>query len=277
VTIAIAPVIADAERQRAMRKPPESLDAWAAYQRGLWHLDKATADDNARAEKSFQQAVDLDRNFADGYCGLALAQCWAVSNFQTRDLADVRNSAAPLARLAVALDGNNAVARSVLSFALLLSGHLDAALAEAERALELSPNLAMGYWRKGVVSIYSGQPQEGLRDVETSLRLDPRGSNLARRLNHVALGLYLSHAYEGAAETAHRATLSFPDFPPPYRYLAAALGQLDRIEEAKAALEKAIAVAPASFDLYVRQRVPWSRPQDHTHLLEGLRKAGWSE
>ena len=34
VTIAIAPAIADAEQQRAMRKPPESLDAWAAYQRG---------------------------------------------------------------------------------------------------------------------------------------------------------------------------------------------------------------------------------------------------
>ncbi|HEY1431782.1 MAG TPA: adenylate/guanylate cyclase domain-containing protein, partial [Stellaceae bacterium] len=36
VTIAIAPAIADAERQRAMRKPPENLDAWGAYQRGLW-------------------------------------------------------------------------------------------------------------------------------------------------------------------------------------------------------------------------------------------------
>jgi adenylate cyclase len=49
VTIAIAPAIADAERQRAMRKPPESLDAWSAYQRGLWHLSKFTAEDNAVA------------------------------------------------------------------------------------------------------------------------------------------------------------------------------------------------------------------------------------
>src|SRR5438874_13248628 len=45
VTISIAPAIADAEQQRAMRKPPESLDAWAAYQRGLWHLSKVTAED----------------------------------------------------------------------------------------------------------------------------------------------------------------------------------------------------------------------------------------
>src|SRR5262249_399204 len=45
VTIAIAPAIADAERQRAMRRPPGSLDAWGAYQRGLWHLSRFTAED----------------------------------------------------------------------------------------------------------------------------------------------------------------------------------------------------------------------------------------
>jgi adenylate cyclase len=37
VTIAITPAIAQAEQQRAMRRPPQNLDAWAAYQCGLWH------------------------------------------------------------------------------------------------------------------------------------------------------------------------------------------------------------------------------------------------
>jgi adenylate cyclase len=55
VTIAIAPAIAEAEQQRAMRKPPGSLDAWAAYQRGLWHLGKVTADDNAVARSFFSR------------------------------------------------------------------------------------------------------------------------------------------------------------------------------------------------------------------------------
>src|SRR5262249_32623032 len=73
LTIAIAPAIADAELHRAMRKPPGSLDAWAAYQRGLWHLEKATADDNEQAERFFQRALDFDLNFADAHCGLAVA------------------------------------------------------------------------------------------------------------------------------------------------------------------------------------------------------------
>ena len=73
VTIAIAPAIAAAEQQRAMRKPPETLDAWGAYQRGLWHLSKAIAEENALAEKFFQRAIDLDPIFVGGYTGLAAA------------------------------------------------------------------------------------------------------------------------------------------------------------------------------------------------------------
>jgi integrase len=45
--------------------------------------------------------------------------------------------------------------------------------------------------------------------------------------------------------------------------------------EAKEWLEKAISAAPAAFNMYVRSRVPWFRPEDHAHLVEGLRKAGW--
>jgi adenylate cyclase len=75
-------------------------------------------------------------------------------------------------------------------------------------------------------------------------------------------------------EPAKRAIRSYPDYPGPYRGLAAAVGQLGRTIEAKEALEKAIGIAPASFDRYVRNRVPWMRPEDHAHMLEGLHKAG---
>ena len=74
VTVAVAPAIDDAERRRAMRKAPESLDVWAAYQRGLWHLSKASPDDNDIAQDLFQQAIDLDPTFAGSYSALALVQ-----------------------------------------------------------------------------------------------------------------------------------------------------------------------------------------------------------
>ena len=38
-----------------------------------------------------------------------------------------------------------------------------------------------------------------------------------------------------------------------------------------------MAIVPGSFDMYVRGRVPWMRPEDHAHMLDGLRKAGWRD
>jgi adenylate cyclase len=139
----------------------------------------------------------------------------------------------------------------------------------------MSPNLAFAHATLGAALIFSGRAREGLVALETAMRLDPQDPMLSSRVNFVAVGLYLSAQYEAAAEAAKWAIRSNPDFPLAYRWLAAALGQLDRTIEAKEALEKAIAIAPASFDMYVRQRVPWHRPQDHAHMLEGLRKAGW--
>jgi adenylate cyclase len=139
----------------------------------------------------------------------------------------------------------------------------------------MSPNLTGAHEVLGATLIFSGQPKEGLAALETGIRLDPRDPRSAVRLNQMAVGLYFSQEYEAAIEAAKRAIRSFPDYPNPYRWVAAALGQLGRIEEAQEALEKAIAVAPASFGMYVRARVPWMRPDDHAHMLDGLSKAGW--
>jgi len=274
VTIAVAPAIADAEQQRAIRKPPGSLDAWAAYQRGLWHVSKATSDDNSLAEKFFQQAIDLDPTFSGAYVGLAVAHDRA-SDFQTRGLPETLSSVEALARRALALDGADAEARSLLGRALRRRGDYEGALAEAERALATTPNLADAHHMLGATLIFSGRPKEGLSALERSIRLDPRDPRSAGRSHQVAIGLYFCRDYEAAIEAAKRTIRAYPEFPNTYRWLAAALGQTGGIEEAKEALEKAIALAPAAFDMYVRRRVPWQRPEDYAHMLEGLRKAGW--
>jgi adenylate cyclase len=97
------------------------------------------------------------------------------------------------------------------------------------------------------------------------------------RLLHIVCGLYFAREYEAVIKAAKRLTQAYPDFPMIYRWPAAALGQLGRTEEAKGWLEKAISLAPAAFDMYVRKRAPWFRPEDHAHLLDGLRKAGLPE
>jgi adenylate cyclase len=275
VATAVAPAIADAERQRAMRKPPGGLNAWSAYQRGLWHFSKGTPDDNALAEKFFQQAMDLDASFAGGYTGLAFAQTRAAGVYGKRTQSEIENSTFALARRAVTLDGNDAEARTCFAEQLMRRGDYEGALAELELALAISPNLASAYGVLGAVLMWSGDPRKGRAALEKSIRLDPRNPNMTLRLLDVTISYYLSREYDAAVEAAKRGIRSYPDYSNMYRWLAAALGQTGRIDEANEALAKAIAIAPTAFDMFVRRRVPWHRPEDHAHMLEGLRKAGW--
>ena len=160
---------------------------------------------------------------------------------------------------------------------LLLRGEYEGGRAEVERALAISPNLASAHGILGGTMIFSGRPKEGLVELERGIRLDPRDPRSGISVNQVVLAHYYAREYEAAIEAAKRVIRSYPDHPLVYRWLAAALGQTGRIDEARAALAKAVAIAPASFDLYVRGRAPWHRPEDYAHMLDGLRKAGWSQ
>ena len=214
VTIAVAPAIAEAEQQRAIRRPPASLDAWGFYQRGMWHLSKASAEDNALAEKFFREATSLDPLFADGYIGLSAV----VSRTK-----GTQGKEEELARYAVALDGGNAEAHARLSLALVARGDHEGACAEGERALALCPNLAAAYGALGVALAYSGRPKDGLAALQTCLRLDPRSPALVNRLTQIALANYFCRDYDAALKAADHAIRLFPDFPSPYRWAAAAL------------------------------------------------------
>jgi adenylate cyclase len=89
---------------------------------------------------------------------------------------------------------------------------------------------------------------------------------------------YLEQDHVAAEETARRAIQVYPEHPSisrPYLWLAAALGQLRRFDEARAAMDAAIAASPSYFGYKTGSRAPYMRPDDHEHLLRGLRKAGW--
>jgi len=157
-----APAIAGAEQQRAMRKPPASLDAWGAYQRGMWHLGKVSAEDNEIAESFFQRAVDLDPMFVGGFIGLAAVLSRAKGT-QDREEA--------MARRAVALDGGDAEAHSRLALALVARGDHSGARAQAERALAICPNLAEAHGaarrRAGLFGAAKRRPC-GARDLHSA-------------------------------------------------------------------------------------------------------------
>ena len=187
---------------------------------------------------------------------------------------EAQASAENWSRRGVAIDGRDPQARSVLAVALYMRGDHAGAVLEARNALALSQGLADAHGALGAALIFSGHPQEGLPSLDTCIRLDPRSPRLSARLLHKAIAHYFCQDYEAAALVTAEVIRLYPKYPFPYRWRAAALGQLGRVHEGRRALEQAIAIAPEVFDMFVRKGVTWMAPTDRAHMVDGLRKAG---
>jgi TolB-like protein/Tfp pilus assembly protein PilF len=273
---AIAPAIVRAERQRAMRKPPEDLGAWEVYQRGMWHMSKGDAAENKLARVFFQRAIDLDPSYASAYGALAWSYMAASSAFSEITIAEGCMLSEPLVQKAVALDENDAEARARLALTALLKGDLEGAHQEAQQVLSVNENCADALGVKGAALVYSGRRQEGREAIQQYLRLGPRDIARPIRLTQIAASLYLDGGYEDAALTARQIVRQYPKHPFAYPWLAASLGQLGRVAEAEEVLQILLTTSPSSIDMYVRQR-PKYCSIEYAPMLEGLRKAGWKE
>jgi adenylate cyclase len=277
VASAIEPAMAQAERQRVSRKLPDSLDAWEAYHRGLWHVLKLEPSENDQAKPFFQRAIDLDRGFAPGYYGLAMTHIWDAAAFATRPLQVSLGAACALAQQAVNLDDSDSMAHSVMGNWFFYSGDSTGARHELDRAISINPNNAWAVALSGSLFGNNGRLSEALDALGKAMRASPHDPLTWLWMLWITNSNYFARNYQATLHAADRLIRFRPDKSQAYRWKAAALGQLGRIDEAKISLEQAIALSPTNFSLHVRARPPWIRSDDHFLMLEGLRKAGLPE
>jgi adenylate cyclase len=275
VTSAIAPAIMDAEQRRAARKPPASLNAWEAYLRGQWHEGQRTTADREQAKQFFQRAIALDATFSAPYVALARAYVDDAGGFGTRSVESAAELSASWAQKAIAIDPEDADARAMVALAAQIAGNAEEARDQIQLARSCNPNSPMVLAAQGHLLLFTGQPGQARQAYAACLRLDPRGPLSRRAMHQLATSYYYEGDYAEAVEAQRRTLARYPNVYTAYRWLAAALGQPGRTEEARAALQKAMELSPQAFEFYTSRRPPWHRPEDYEHMLDGLRKAGW--
>ena len=273
VAKAIRPAVADAEQWRALRKPPEKLSAWEAYQRGLWHMLNFQQEDLPHARQFFKQAIQIDPMLASAYTAMATLYTHESGTFGLLPFEEAALLAAEQARKAVAIDPNDADAHGLLAFVLNNCGETKSALEHIERAPSISPSCAIAHEAKGTILLFNKEPREARTSFSAALELDPRVFQYAR--TQIGMSFYFERNYESAVEVLRGMIADNPKNPTAYRCLAAALGQLGRKDEAREALKAAIERGAESFNRYTQKCPPWQRPDDFEHMLDGLRKAGW--
>jgi DNA-binding SARP family transcriptional activator len=173
IVAALAEEIEGAERNRAVLKPPNSLDAWEAYHRGLWHMYRFSGEDNLQAGQFFQTAIRLDPTFARAHAGLSFTHFQNVFLNLTGDPEQQTDSAYQTAGLSLMADDRDPAAHWAMGRAMWLRGQTDESLRELSRSVELSPNFSLGHYMRGFVQSQSGDPHAALESVECSRTLSP--------------------------------------------------------------------------------------------------------
>jgi DNA-binding SARP family transcriptional activator len=207
IVASIANEIELAERNRAILKPPNSLDAWEAYHRGLWHMYRFTQDENERARHFFEMAIGQDPTFARAYAGLSFTHWQNAFQRWGNRISEV-DSAYDAAGRSLMADDHDPAAHWAMGRALWLRGRADESLMELERVVDLSPNFALGHYSLSFVHSQSGDPKAAIGSSDHSRQLSPFDPLLfgmlgTRAMAHVRLGQF-AEAAEWALKAAAR-------------------------------------------------------------------------
>ena len=241
IVASVASEIETIERNRAILRPPSSLDAWEAHHRGLWHMYRFSKADNERARRFFETAVRLDPTFARAYAGLSFTHFQnAFQGWAKRGPAVDR--AFEAATQGLMADDRDPAAHWAMGRALWLRGQDDQSVVELERAIDLSPNFALGHYTLAFVNSQTGDPKAAISSSDYSRRLSPFDPLLFGMLGARAMALVRLGRLEEAADWAVKAA-SRPNAHPHILAIAAfslALsGSLDEARQWAAALRRA--------------------------------------
>jgi len=265
-----------AERERAHRKPPTNLDAYDLAQRGLWHVYRSTREDFVAAMPLFRRALALDPHLALAHAGVASVRMQELRYLWATDPRQALAEALTSARAAIEAEPLEAMAYSVLGFLLSQVGKHDEALAASRRAIELNPSFSGGYAALAWGQMLDGNVEAWMRACETAVRISPDDGRLPIILSLLSLGHCMAGRHEKAAEIARLAVQRGPTYPPPWRVLAIALGQLGRTDEAREALDQFLAMVPSfTTEEAARSSMSFRDEAMFKRFLDCLRKAGW--
>jgi TolB-like protein/DNA-binding SARP family transcriptional activator/Tfp pilus assembly protein PilF len=197
-----------AERNRAILKAPNSLDAWEAHHRGLWHMYRFNEADNAKARHFFEMALRLDPGYSRAHAGLSFT-FWQSAFQRWGERQSSMDRAYEAAGQSLMADERDPAAHWAMGRALWLRGQQaqsqSQSLLELNTAVDLSPSFAQGHYTLAFVHCQSGDPKRAIESADHSRHLSPYDPLLFGMFGARALGLIRLGEFEEGAEWAVKA------------------------------------------------------------------------
>ncbi len=235
IVASIANEIETSERNRAILRPPSSLDAWEAHHRGLWHMYRFNKPDNEQARHFFEMAVRLDPTFARAYAGLSFTHFQNVFQGWAKREPEI-DRAFEAAGQSLMVDDRDPAAHWAMGRALWLRGRHDQSVIELEQSIDLSPNFALGHYTLAFVHSQAGDPRAAISSSDHSRRLSPFDPLLFGMLGARAMALVRIGRFEEAADWGVKAAARPNAHAHILAIAALSLALAGRLDEARAYL-----------------------------------------
>jgi TolB-like protein len=253
-----------------------SFDAYNLYLRGRHHFHRRTAASLHRAVAYFEQAIDLDANYALAWSALGDACTLLSSRFYGNDSVEKAVSRAmPAALRAIELNPGLPEAHATLGLVYENQGDLSAAEKSFLHSLDLSPSYTMALVWYGLVLVQQRRFREAADRNNQALQLDPlspiinvnvgfdalRYGDIEKARSRFATAIEIDAAFpvshygmarahsldldfDAALEAIDRAIESAPERAYYPARKALMLLQMERFEEAVVSIEKACCMSP---------------------------------
>ena len=233
-----------AEARRAEQTPnPDSMDLY--FQGQAWFNKGVTLDTVAQARSFFRSRACRQSDNVEALIGSASADMLDGAFFS---VADPRAAfAAAEAKLTKALSSvpDHARGHMTVGMVYMFAKRATEGIAECEHALELDRNLATAHSYIGFGKISIGRGQETESHIGEALRLCPRDTLAYIWMAYAGGAKNCLGSYEEAVAWYRRAIEANRNYPTAYFWLAAALTQLGRLDEAHSAVKAGLALNPA--------------------------------
>jgi TolB-like protein len=275
---ALQPELGKAEQERARLKRAESLDAWDAYQQGMWHTNRRTKSSLPLALRFFQKAIELEPNFAPAYWGSTIACFYTLIFGWSDSREEMQEQALSMARRAVEIDPDDSMSHTALGYAYFIRRDPYPAIPAFETAIELDPNNYLAPRMLGMTLTGSGRAGEAVQHLHRALRLSPRDPLVGGTLSWTALAHFFNGEPELAVELARKG-MRLRQAPQTWTVttLVTVLSHLGISDEAERECADLLREQPELSCAFVRANIPISHPGNLERYIEGLRKAGLPE
>ena len=278
IVTAAAPEYLSAEMARAQRQEMPDLEAWDAFLRGYWHTMRFTRDDNAAAQGLLGKAIALDPKQANFHGILSVTHLMDALYGWSGSRAESLSRALEIAEHGLTLDDREALALRAAGLVHFFSKRHDEALGYFRRAVAANDHEAENRALLGAALGVAGDYQAARAEFDAALRLSPRDLHIATWYNYLAVAAFVAGRTEEAADWSKRTIQANPQFPGGYRSLAASAAELGRQPEAEAARDKLLELLPHLTVAQLRESIPYFKDPDVLErYLDGLRKAGLPE